>query len=90
MRERKIDIEGDGRLEYGTMVLTARHIKLDTDERELYADGDPLVEDSETIAGDRMGYNFRHKTGAVDRAASPPSTATTTWATRSAASRTRP
>ncbi|MCP4573035.1 MAG: LPS-assembly protein LptD [bacterium] len=65
MRERKIDIEGDGRLEYGSMVLTARHIKLDTDERELYADGDPLVEDAETIAGERMGYNFKHKTGAV-------------------------
>lgn len=66
MREKKIDIEGDGRLEYGTMTLTARRIKLDTDERELYAEGDPLVEDAETIAGDRMGYNFRHKTGAVD------------------------
>jgi len=65
MRERKIDIEGDARLEYGTMVLTARHIKLDTDERELYADGEPLIEDAENIAGERMGYNFRHKTGAV-------------------------
>ena len=31
-----------------------------------YAEGDPVVEDSETIAGQRMGYNFRHKTGAVE------------------------
>jgi hypothetical protein len=65
LRDRKIDIAGDGRLEYDTMVLTAQRIKLDTDERELYAEGDPLVEDAETIAGERMGYNFHHKTGAV-------------------------
>ena len=66
MRDRKIDIAGNGSLEYGTMTLTAQHIKLDTDERELYAEGEPLVVDNETIAGDRMGYNFQHKTGAVD------------------------
>jgi len=66
MRDRKMDIRGDGRLEYDTMVLTAAHIKMDTDERELYAEGDPLVEDSETITGTRMGYNFGHKTGAVE------------------------
>ncbi len=65
MADRSIDIRKDGRLEYGTMVLTAQHINLDTRERELYAEGEPLVEDSETIAGERMGYNFRHKTGAV-------------------------
>jgi lipopolysaccharide export system protein LptA len=63
--EKTIDIRENGRLDYGTMVLTADHIILDTVERELYAEGEPLVEDSETIAGDRMGYNFRHRTGAV-------------------------
>ena len=47
------------------MKLTADHIKLDTVDRELYAEGDPVVDDSETIVGERMGYNFRHRTGAV-------------------------
>ncbi len=65
MRDKVIDISDQGVLEYGTMKLTADHIKLDTAERELYAEGEPLIEDAETIAGDRMGYNFRHKTGAV-------------------------
>ncbi|MBE0567086.1 MAG: LPS-assembly protein LptD [Krumholzibacteria bacterium] len=65
MRDKTIDIRDDGVLEYGTMKLTADRIKLDTRDRELYAEGEPLVVDSETIAGGRMGYNFRHKTGAV-------------------------
>ena len=38
---------------------------LDTQTRELYADGDPLIEDSEVIAGQQMGYDFGNKTGAV-------------------------
>ncbi|MFO7609101.1 MAG: putative LPS assembly protein LptD [Candidatus Krumholzibacteriia bacterium] len=65
MRDMTIDISDQGVLEYGTMELTADHIKLDTRERELYAEGEPLVKDAETIAGERMGYNFRHKTAAV-------------------------
>jgi lipopolysaccharide assembly outer membrane protein LptD (OstA) len=65
MVDRTIAVSGQSRLEYGTMVLTARDVMLDTESRELYADGDPLLEDSETIAGRKMGYNFGAKTGAV-------------------------
>ncbi|MBU8870598.1 MAG: hypothetical protein KOO60_07030 [Gemmatimonadales bacterium] len=65
-KDRAIDIHDQGMLTFDTMKLTADHIKLDTVERELYAEGDPLVEDSDVIAGEQMGYNFGHKTGAVD------------------------
>ncbi len=65
MVSRSIDVSGDAKLEYDTMVLTARDVILDTESRELYADGDPLLEDSEVIAGDQMGYDFGNKTGAV-------------------------
>ena len=67
MRKKEIDIRGEGQLEYGTMKLTAEHINLDTTDRELYAEGDPLIEDSENIAGYQMGYDFRNRTGAVKR-----------------------
>ncbi|MEZ4387357.1 MAG: putative LPS assembly protein LptD [Candidatus Krumholzibacteriia bacterium] len=60
-----IDISEDARLEYDTMVLTAHDVILDTETRELYADGDPLLEDREVIAGRQMGYDFANKTGAV-------------------------
>ncbi len=66
MQDRAIDIDQQGKLVYGTMTLTAEHIKMDTDRRELYAEGDPLVEDSDLIAGETMGYNFGAKTGAVE------------------------
>lgn len=65
MDRKVIDIRRSGQLNYGTMKLTADHIKLDTTDRELYAEGEPLVEDTENIAGERLGYNFKHKTGAV-------------------------
>lgn len=65
MVDRTIDISGDSRLEYDTMVLTARDVILDTETRELYADGEPLLEDSEIIAGRQMGYDFGNKTGSV-------------------------
>jgi len=65
MRDQEIDIQRNGVLTFGSMKLTADHIKLNTGTRELYADGDPLVEDSETIAGRRLGYDFGNKTGAV-------------------------
>ena len=67
MNDKSIDIRQDGELLYGTMKLTAQHIKLDTTNRELYAEGEPLVEDSEDIAGENLGYNFRYKTGAVEQ-----------------------
>ncbi len=67
MEKKAIDIRGQGVLDYGTMMLTAEHINLDTIDRELYAEGDPLIEDSENIAGYQMGYDFRNRTGAVRR-----------------------
>ncbi len=65
MEKKSIDIRTNGVLEYGTMKLTADHINLDTVDRELYAEGDPLIEDSEDIAGYQMGYDFENRTGAV-------------------------
>ena len=66
MLDRTMDIRHEGSLKFDTMKLTADHIKLDTDERELYAEGSPLVEDADSIVGRRMGYNFKHKTAAVE------------------------
>jgi len=63
--ERSIAISEDARLVYGTMTLTARDVILDTESRELYADGDPVIEDAQTIVGQQMGYDFGNKTGAV-------------------------
>ena len=65
MDKKAIDIRENGMVNYGTMKLTADHIKLDTTDREIYAEGEPLVEDSDNIAGENLGYNFKHKTGAV-------------------------
>lgn len=68
MEDKAIDIRGkQGSLDYGTMQLSADHINLNTVNRELYAEGDPLIEDSENIAGYQMGYDFQNKTGAVRR-----------------------
>jgi len=65
MVRKTIDIRGNAGLKFDTMVLTARDVILDTQTRELYADGDPLLEDSEIIAGRQMGYDFGNKTGSV-------------------------
>jgi lipopolysaccharide assembly outer membrane protein LptD (OstA) len=66
LAENKIEITGEAVLKYGTLLLTAHHVVLDTESREVYADGEPLLEDKEQkIAGERMGYNFAYKTGAV-------------------------
>jgi len=66
MSDKTMDIRHEGSLEFGTMKLTADHITMDTSERELYAEGNPLVEDADSIVGRRMGYNFEHKTAAVE------------------------
>jgi len=64
--DRSIGIRQDGRLEYGTMILTADRIDMNTVTRELYANGDPLLEDrAQKIAGRRMSYSFEHKAGAM-------------------------
>ncbi len=66
LSDRTMELKRDASLTYGTLNMTAQHVILDTDSRELYADGQPVVEDSETIAGERMGYNFKHKSAAVE------------------------
>ncbi len=64
--ERTIEVQGEARLDYGTLTLTARDVRFDTEARELYADGEPLlVDDAQKIAGKRMGYNFGSRAGAV-------------------------
>jgi len=66
MAERTIDIHQEAELTYGTMTLTADQVRFDTVERELYANGDPLLVDSDQkLVGDQMGYNFDYKSGAV-------------------------
>ncbi len=62
---RTIAISEDATLVYESMNLSARDVILDTENRELYADGDPILQDSETIVGKQMGYDFGSKTGAV-------------------------
>lgn len=65
LARKSIAISGDASLKYGTMTLSGRDVILDTESRELYADGDPLLEDSAVIAGDQMGYDFGNRTGSV-------------------------
>lgn len=65
MSDRSMEIERQGVLDYGTLHMTAEHIKLDTESRELYAEGNPVVKDSDTIVGSKMGYNFEHKSASV-------------------------
>ncbi len=63
---RRIQIDGDAELTYGTMTLEARQVRLDVVSKELIAEGDPLLDDKgQKMVGDRMGYNFAHRTGAV-------------------------
>ncbi len=66
MSDQTMELEDQGSLRYGSLKLDAQHIMLDTNTRELYAQGNPLVEDKDSIAGKRMGYNFQHKTAAVE------------------------
>jgi len=66
LARRTIEIERNASLTYGTMTLTAHDVSFDTEERELYATGDPVLVDSDqAIAGQDMGYNFDARTGAV-------------------------
>ncbi len=60
-----IAVEQNAELRYTTMTLTADEVQLDTRTRELYARGKPMLQDKETIVGERMGYDFGNRTGAV-------------------------
>ncbi|MBK6898833.1 MAG: hypothetical protein IPH09_06065 [bacterium] len=63
---KRIAIAGDSRMVYGSMDLAAGRIRLDLTDRELYAAENPLLIDSgQKMAGDDMGYDFEHRTGAV-------------------------
>ncbi|MFO7654263.1 MAG: putative LPS assembly protein LptD [Candidatus Krumholzibacteriia bacterium] len=61
-----IEIVGEAQLHYVPMTLKAERVKLDTASRELYAEGNPLLEETDSIVGNRMGYHFGARTGAVE------------------------
>lgn len=65
LREMTINVKEKAELVYGTMKLNADEVQLDTRTRELYAQGKPILQDKETIVGERMGYDFANRTGAV-------------------------
>ncbi len=66
LERKRIAIAGDSRMVYGSMDLKAGRIRLDLADRELYAAENPLLVDSgQKMAGDDMGYDFEHRTGAV-------------------------
>jgi lipopolysaccharide assembly outer membrane protein LptD (OstA) len=63
---RRIAIAGNSRMVYGSMDLKAGRIRLDLTDRVLYAAENPLLIDSgQKMAGDDMGYDFEHRSGAV-------------------------
>lgn len=66
LRERTMEIDGAGKLDYGTTDLQARQVRLALETRELYASGEPVAKDGDTVTGRRMGYNFRHRSAVVD------------------------
>jgi lipopolysaccharide export system protein LptA len=66
LARRRIEVEREAKLTYGTMTLTAADVDFDTRKRELFAAGEPvLVDQDQTLTGDRMGYDFAYKTGVV-------------------------
>ncbi|MBK8165492.1 MAG: hypothetical protein IPK64_05920 [bacterium] len=66
LRERAMAIDGSGKLDYGSTNLQAQHVRMAMETRELYASGDPVARDGDTVTGRRMGYNFRHRSAVVD------------------------
>jgi lipopolysaccharide export system protein LptA len=62
----RIHIDGRADVRYGTIELYATDVYFDTRGRELLAEGDPRLVDRESeIVGERMGYLFDPRTGAV-------------------------
>lgn len=64
--DRTMAIDGSGKLDYGSTKLDARQVRLAMQTRELYASGEPVAKDGDTVTGQRMGYNFRHRSAVVD------------------------
>lgn len=61
-----IHIKGKAEVRTGTLVLGSGDIRFDTRNEELMAEGDPLLSDKGSeLLGERMGYLFEAKTGAV-------------------------
>ena len=65
-QERTMAIDGHGSLDYGKTKLQARQVRLAMDTRELYAAGEPVAKDGDTVTGQRMGYNFQYHSAVVD------------------------
>ncbi len=62
----RINIQGTALVSHQDLTLTAKNIDFDTNERELIAEGEPMIIDtSSKLVGDEMGYLFDYKTGAV-------------------------
>ncbi|MBM4129479.1 hypothetical protein FJ250_00405, partial [bacterium] len=66
LRERTMEIDGAGKLDYDTTDLQAGQVRLALETRELYASGEPVAKDGDTVTGRRMGYNFRHRSAVID------------------------
>jgi len=61
-----IHVSGDARIQYDTLTLTSDTVHYDTANQEMLAEGNPLLVDGDSeLVGDRMGYLFDAKTGAV-------------------------
>jgi lipopolysaccharide assembly outer membrane protein LptD (OstA) len=66
VRRGRIHIQGGSQVRHGSLTLDSQDIYFDTNTREILAEGDPILVDNESkIVGNRMGYLFDPKTGAV-------------------------
>ena len=64
----RIHIHDNALVEHGDLTLASQDIYFDTNRKELIAEGDPMIIDpSSKIVGEKMGYLFDYKTGAVDK-----------------------
>jgi lipopolysaccharide assembly outer membrane protein LptD (OstA) len=64
--DKRIILRGNANLVYGSIDLTAQDIRLETQDRELYASGTPMfVDGGEKIAGRKMAYDFGNRSAAV-------------------------
>lgn len=65
-----IHIDGQARIRYDTLTLSSETVHYDTTRQEMLAEGAPLLVDGDSeLVGDRMGYLFDAKTGAVGEGA---------------------
>ncbi len=63
----RIHIHGNALVSHAELTLTSDDIYFDTNEREMIAEGSPMIIDnSSKLVGKKMGYLFDYKTGAVE------------------------